>query len=208
MNESLQIIATLAAAQVVLAMAPGPNTLLVFHAAAHDRRLGLAVAAGIWPVGIAWATLGITGLGAAVTSLPALAWTMRIVCGLYLGWLGIQAVRRSFTQPTGVALAAAEPMTFAQAFRAGVVTNITNAKSVAYYLSIFAATGALGLSAFEQAAAVVMMPTISFAWNAVLALLVASAPVAGVLGKGRSWIDRLAGGLMILFGLKLLTSRN
>jgi threonine/homoserine/homoserine lactone efflux protein len=207
-NESLQILATLAATQVVLNMSPGPNMLLVIQAATHDRRLGLAVAAGIWPIGILWATAGLTGLGAAVTAVPEIGLVMRIACGLYLGWLGVQAVRRSFAPPAGAAGAGPRPMTYAQAFRAGVITNITNPKSTAYYLSVFAATGAFGMTPFEQVAAVVMMPTISFAWNVVLALVVASAPVAGILGRGRPWFDRLAGGVMILFGLKLLTARD
>ena len=206
-NASLQIVATLAAAQVVIAMAPGPNTLIVIHAGMRGRRLGLAAALGIWPVGLLFAAAGLGGLGTLVTALPEIAEVMRILCGLYLLWLGWGAIRRSFAEGTAETVAA-RPMTAAAAFRAAVLTNLTNPKSIAYYMSIFAATGASALSPAEQAIAVVMMPTLSFLWYALLALIVASPPVAAVVDRGRSWFDRLAGLTMIGFGAKLLASRN
>lgn len=208
MTESFQILATLAAAQIVLAMSPGPNTLLVAHAATRGSRYGFAVAAGIWPVGIAWAVLGLTGLGAVFTRLPELAETMRIVCGLYLGWLGVKSVRASFAEETSTGDGRAEIGGLAAAFRAGVVSNLTNPKSVAYYMSIFAATGTHDLSATEQALAVAMMPSISFAWNLMLATAFGSTAARRIFVRGRRWIDRVAGGVMLAFGARLLFSRD
>lgn len=207
MTESFQIIATLAAAQVAIAIAPGPNTVLVVHAGAQDRRLGFAVVAGIWPVGIVWAIGGLLGLGAVLTALPELASVMRILCGLYLTWLGLKAIRRSFAAPL-VDTTAAAPMSPTEAFRAGVLSTLTNPKIIAYYMSIFTATGAHGLSAGDQMVAAVLMPTISSAWFALLAVFVSSRPVATVVGRGRTWFDRLAGLTMIGFGAKLLASRG
>lgn len=208
MTESFQILATLAAAQVVIAMAPGPNTLMVIHAASRGRRLGLAVAAGIWPVGLVFATLGLLGVGTVFSALPEIAEAMRIACGLYLLWLGGRAIRRSFAEGTVVEAAGPRPMTGGEAFRAGMLTTLMNPKSVAYYLSIYAATSASVLSPAEQMIALLMMPTISFLWYAALAFAVASPPVVAVVDRGRSWFDRLAGLTMIGFGVKLLASRG
>jgi len=207
-TESLQIIATLAAAQVVIAMAPGPNTLIVVHAGMRGRRLGLAAACGIWPVGFGFATLGLLGIGTVLTALPEIAEAMRIVCGLYLLWLGGKAIRRSFAEGGPFVAATPREMTAGEAFRSGMVTNLMNPKSIAYFMSIFSATGASALSPTEQAIAVVMMPTISFLWYAALAFAVASPPVTAVVDRGRSWFDRLAGLTMIGFGVKLLASRS
>lgn len=208
MNESFQILATLAAAQVVIAMAPGPNTLMVIHAATRGRRLGLAVAGGIWPVGLAFATLGLAGIGTVFTALPEIAEAMRIACGLYLLWLGVKAIRRSFAQGAVVAGPEPRPMTTGEAFRAGMLTTLMNPKSIAYYLSIYAATSASSLSPAQQLIALLMMPTISFLWYVTLAFAVASPPVVAVVDRGRSWFDRLAGLTMIGFGVKLLASRG
>mgnify|MGYP001765260898 CR=1 FL=1 len=207
MTESLQILATLAAAQIAIAIAPGQNTVLVVHAGAHDRRLGLAVAAGIWPVGILWAIGSLAGLGTLFAALPQLAEAMRLACGLYLIWLGAKAIRRSFTAPV-LAAVSADPMTPAGALRAGALSTLTNPKAIAYYMSIFTATGAYALSPMEQALAAVLMPTISSLWYALLAVFVSSRPVATVIDRGRSWFDRLAGLTMIGFGARLLASRG
>lgn len=207
MTESFQILATLAAAQIAIAIAPGQNTVLVVHAGAHDRRLGLAVAAGIWPVGILWAIASLAGLGTLFEALPQLAEAMRIACGLYLLWLGVKAIRRSFS-PHLVTASPSEAMSAAEALRAGALSTLTNPKAIAYYMSIFTATGAYALSPAEQALAAVLMPTISALWYALLATFVSSRPVAAVLDRGRSWLDRLAGLTMIGFGAKLLASRG
>lgn len=208
MTESFQILATLAAAQVVIAMSPGPNTLIVIHAATRGRRLGLAAASGIWPVGLTFATLGLLGIGTVLTALPEIAEAMRIVCGVYLVWLGVKAIRRSFAEGGAITVAPRRETTAAEAFRDGVITNLTNPKSIAYYVSIFTATNAAALGAGEQMLALIMMPTISFLWYAGLAFAVASPPVAAVVDHGRSWFDRLAGLTMIGFGAKLLASRG
>lgn len=208
MTESFQIIATLAAAQVAIAMVPGPNTLIVLHAGLHGRRTGLAAAAGIWPVGFFFAAAGLAGLGTLLANLPEVAEAMRIACGLYLLWLGAKAIRRSFAAEDVVATEAGAAMTTREAFRAGVLANIANPKSIAYYMSIFAATGAASLGPVHQTLAVVMMPTLSVLWYALLAVVVGSRPVTRALDRSRSWIERLAGGLMILFGVKLLASRS
>ena len=208
MTESLQILATLAAAQVVIAMAPGPNTLIVIHAGMHGRRLGLAAACGIWPVGFAFAAAGLFGLGTVLTALPEIAEALRIACGLYLLWLGVAAIRRSFGDDAPAGIGPAREMTAGDAFRAAAVTNLVNPKSIAYYMSIFAATGASSLGSIEQSAALILMPTLSFIWYATLALAVASPPVTAVVDRGRPWFDRLAGATMIGFGAKLLASRG
>ncbi len=206
MNETFEILATLFAAQVVIALAPGPNTLIVIHAATRDRRLGLAAAAGVWPVGLLFAGLGLSGLGTLLAAWPHLAEAMRFACAGYLLWLGFGSIRRSFADPAAMPVPAA-PVDFAAAFRAGFFTNLTNPKSIAYWTSIFAATGASDLPLTAQALAVVAMPSISFLWYAVLCLLVASPPVAAVVDRSRGLLDRIAGGIMILFGVRLLAGR-
>lgn len=207
MTESFQILATLVAAQLVIALVPGPNTLLVALAATRSRAHGLMVAAGVLPVGVFWAVLGVTGLGAVFTALPMLAEAMRLLCGLYLAWLGARTVWRSFAE-SGPNPVDVPPMSLGGAFRAGVISNLTNPKSIAFYMSIFAATGATELPLAEQLPAAVMMPTISALWYAVLALTVASPPVGLLLERGRRFVDRLAGGLMIFFGLRLVFGRD
>jgi threonine/homoserine/homoserine lactone efflux protein len=204
--DGVQILATLAAAQVAIAIAPGPNTLVVIEAGSRSRRLGFAAAAGVWPVGLLFATAGLTGLGTLFSAFPGIATLLRVLCGLWLLRLGIGAILRSFRAPLATHRPPV-PRGLREAFLDGVLTNLGNPKSIAYYASIFVATGATDLGVAEQLIAVVMMPTISVLWYLILVVVVASPPVAAVVGRSRTWFDRIAGAVMILLGGRLLLSR-
>lgn len=209
MTGSLQIIATLVAAQIAIAMAPGPNTVLIVRASAGDRRLGRAVAAGIWSVAILLTVGGLLGLGMVLTVLPEIAEVMRIACGLHLVWLGIAAVRRSFVEPLGVPATGVDTaVTIGEAFRAGALSTLTDLEAIARHVSIFTATGAFTLSPAEQVLAAILMPTVSALWYALLATVVADRPVAGVLDRRRGRLDRLTGLTTIGFGAGFLASRG
>lgn len=168
MNESFQIIATLAAAQLVVAVAPGPGDRLAARVGLHARSLGFAVALGAWPAAVLWAVLGVGGLGVVLTALPGLAAAVNVVCGLWLAWIGIAIVRRSFADAAPVGLAPSLTLGHARAFRLGLRGGLAAPRAIAWYAALFAVTGALDLPLYAQAAAVAMMPTITLAWNVVL----------------------------------------
>lgn len=174
-TESFQILATLAAVQIVLALAPGPNALLAARAGMRSPAHGLAVVCGVWPIGLLWAVLALVGLGAIFTALPSGIEAIRILGGLHLLALGVRVVRRSFVGRTVAAVDATSPTRVA-AFRSGLLAHAANPRAIAYYMAVFAATGAPTLSLAEQAFAVVMMPTVSALWNTVSALMLARRP--------------------------------
>lgn len=185
-TENFQILATLAAVQIVLALAPGPNALLAARVTTRSPAHGLAVVCGVWPFGVVWALLGLVGLGAFSAVVPNCTEALRILGGLHLVGLGVKVVRRSFTGST-VHRAGAVPPTRVEIFRNGFLAHAANPRAIAYYMAVFAVTGALSLSLAEQALAVVMMPTVSALWNAVSALMLARRPKH----RRRSFADRL-----------------
>jgi threonine efflux protein len=89
----------------------------------------------------------------------------------------------------------------------GFFSNLGNAKAIAYYASVFAATGAYSLPRPWQIVAIFGMPAIGFAVNAMLAFLFSSGPVRRIYERAAHWIDRVSGSVLFLFGLKLLAAR-
>ena len=199
-------ILTVAAAQLALAMAPGPNTILVLQSAIHDRKCGFAAVAGIWPVGLFWAAIGLAGLGALVRAVPELSAVLSLMCGSYLVWLCIKAVSRSFANRNAVSSPSAKGLSSLEAFKAGVISNLTNPKAIAYYTGMFAATGASALPRSDQMLAIIMMPTISFLWYGSLAIFASHAAVRKFVEESRHWLDRIAGLVMIGFGTRVLST--
>lgn len=206
MSGPLATLATLAGVHIVVAMAPGPNTLIVLRNATRARSLGFASAAGIFPAAAIWASAGLLGLGALFRAFPQVEAGLSALCGGYLAWLGIKSIRASLRAPI-VATAAPAADGMAQAFAEGFITNLTNPKTIAYVSSVFAATGVFDLPLGWRLVALAMMPCMSFFWYTMLALFASSRPVARLASGGRAWLERIAGGLMIGFGLKLIAQR-
>jgi threonine efflux protein len=201
-----QTILALVVAQLLIAMAPGPNTVLVMQYASRDRKLGFITALGIWPTGIFLASVGLGGLGSLLVMQPKLQTGLYFLCGSYLAWLGVKSIRHSFKDQRLSTHKSAKHMTGWSAFREGMVANITNPKTIAYWASIFTATGVQALPRTFQLVAVTTMPTISFLWNCLLVLLVSHKAVKKFLEKAQHWLDRIAGLVMIGFGVRLLTT--
>lgn len=192
MTENFQILATLVAVQIVLAMAPERETRRVLAAALLSRRDGLAATAGVWAIGVVWAILGLVAL-AVIGALPApVPEAMRIVCGLHLVWLGLLTVRRSFRDASGCD--AGVGATPADAFRGGVLSALAAPEAILRYLSILAVTGASSLPLEEQALAALAMPSATASWNACLAIAAVKPPFARALRRGGALIARLFAG--------------
>jgi hypothetical protein len=160
-NESFQIIATLAAAQLVLCMAQGAG-MARGTTTRTDR--ALAAALGRWPLELMWASIGLAAaVGLQTVASDDVLAALRLICGGHLLLLGAIAVRRSFadTRPTGNRMS-----------RLGAA--VTDPGTLPAYLSLFVTTGAGALGDTGQILAVLALPTLSFAWNALVALATAA----------------------------------
>ena len=206
MSETLHILALLAAAHIMTVMSPGPNQALVLATAARSRTEGLIVAAGFWPAGCIWASMGLMGMGELMRAAPMIEIGLRVACAAYLFYLGLRMIRASFVGRRGAG-AAAPQHSRAKLFLMGFLTNLGNAKAIAYFASVFAATGAYDLPLEWQFVAIVAMPGIGFSWNAALVLFISTKPVRRAYERAAHWIDRLSGSVLMIFGLKLLVSR-
>ena len=200
-----QTLLLLAGVQVASVMSPGPNTMLVIQNAARDRRLGFAAAAGCWPASVMWVTMGLVGLGSVLAAAPWIGSTLHWICGAYLVFLGVKAVARSCGPQATAERGAVRSVR--QAFAAGFLTNATNPKTIAYYMSIFSATGALTLPLWGQAVAILLLPSVGTLYYATLSFLMSSGPARRVFGRFSGWLDRVAGGAMMFFGARLLVAR-
>jgi threonine efflux protein len=189
----------LALAHLFAVMSPGPNTAIVLQTAARSRRDALIVVAGLWPAGLIYAIAGLAGLGALLAAAPWLTIVMRIACGCYLCWLGL---RMFFKQRRAVVDGGAPRR--AHLFWQGFITNLTNPKSIVYWASVFAATGAFELPFWAQIVAAFLMPAIGSCWYISLALIASSKPAQRALANASRTIDRISGAVMIGFGVKLL----
>jgi len=198
---------TLAAA--LLTVTPGLDTALVLRtAAAEGPKRAFFAAVGICLGCLAWGLAAALGLGI-VLAASELAYTLlRWIGAAYLLYLGIGLLLSSRTElgDGGTGVTDAGSMAW---FRRGFLTNALNPKVGVFYVSFlpqFVPPGVNVAGATMLLAAIHAL--LGLLWF--VALIAATRPLAAALrrpGVIRT-LDRLTGGVFILFAGRLALSRN
>lgn len=207
MGEQAAFLATVGAVYFVLAASPGPNFLLITHAAAsQSRRHAFFVCLGVSSASVFWAALAAAGLGLVIQRWEAAYRALQVAGGLYLLYLAWTLLRAS--KPQAVGAPAEQPQgTLAQAYRRGLMTNLGNPKSLAFFGSAFASLFSAEQSVSLQMMAVAVVGTISIAWN-VLVMMVFSIPAFRTGYRGvKHVVDKAAGALLGVFGVRMILDR-
>ena len=193
---------SIAGAITLGAISPGPSFLLVARTAvARSRFDALAAALGMGLGGVLFALAALLGLHVVLIAVPWLYLVLKLVGGAYLIYIGY-AMWRGARKPVQLDDAAANghPRTF----WLGLLTQVSNPKTAVVYASVFAAL----LPPDIPLAAALIVPAMIFAieagWYTIVALaLSAPTPRAGYL-RCKTWIDRAAGAVMALLGMRLM----
>jgi threonine/homoserine/homoserine lactone efflux protein len=207
MQQPTQLVLSLAGVLGALAVgvvSPGPSFLMVARiSVARSRRDGLAAAIGMGIGGVIFAVLALLGMRTIILKVPQLYLGLRIVGALYLVYLGIR-IWINAASPLSEARVEQDRTTFAGSFGRGLVTQLSNPKTAVVYGSIFAAL----LPANLPRAGLIVLPCLVFViettWYAVVAFALSSAAPRQVYLRSKTTIDRVAGGVLSLLGLKLL----
>jgi threonine/homoserine/homoserine lactone efflux protein len=188
---------------VLMVVAPGPSfAVIVNQSIRHGRRAGLLVVAGNTTALTGWATASALGLTVLIRTSEIAFTVLKIAGAAYLCFLGVRTLLRS-RRPV-VDDAEPQARTGAAAYRAGLLTNLTNPKAAVLYLALFPqflpAGGGLG-DVFTLAA---VQMAISASWYVLVVLAVAA--VRRLLARSvvRTWLDRATSVVLIGLGVRLL----
>jgi threonine efflux protein len=199
--EYLILLLSLAAVDMLSAMSPGPNFLLVSDTADRaSRAAAAAVVAGFTATNVIWCAAALLGLAVLFQAAPWLYGAVKVLGGGYLLYLGIRLWRGT---PAGSAVPAAALRRRA-AFLRGALTNLANPKSAIYFGSIFALFLAPGTPAWVQVTAVGIVLANTVLWYGAVAMLFSDARVRGRFLRMRRGFDRVAGTAMGGFGAHLI----
>jgi threonine efflux protein len=187
----------------VVLVTPGPNVLVVSNiAAGGSRKAACAAAIGVALVTGVWATLAVLGVHAVFAAHSVLRLALQIAGGLYL----LHVATRLWRSGAGTGDAQATALAPMAAFRLGFFTNITNPKSALFFGSVFATALPAEPPALLLAAAWALVLLNSLGWHLFLALAFSQRTVQGAYARWRTALNRLAGAMVGLFGLRLLAT--
>lgn len=183
---------------------PGPNFVAVVHkAVAATRSEALALVAGIVVVNLLWSGCAITGLGLMFAAFPWAALIVKILGAAYLMWFGVRLIVNAGKHLDSQANKSSV-RSLRNSFWQGVVTNIGNPKSIAFYAAVFSAAAPAHVSVSTFASMLTVVVVVSLAWYGLVALALSQSRIASAYQKARKVIDRLCGGLILGLGVRQL----
>lgn len=201
----------------LMTLVPGLDTALVLRAAiTQGRASAYATVAGISAGLLVWGVAAAVGVSALLAASQVAYNVLRVAGALYMVWLGAMLIRSTFITKTSDDLAApcavdsgpAAPESLWSGFRRGFLTNLLNPKIGVFYVAVlpqFIPADA------PQAVSGVLLAMVhvfeGLIWFSVLIL--ATQLLRTWLDRPvvQAWIDRITGGVLIGFGVKLVLSR-
>ncbi|GLR09575.1 lysine transporter LysE [Mixta theicola] len=192
-------------AALLLTLTPGLDTALILRTATvESRKKAFHAAIGINTGCFIWGTLVAFGLGALLTA-SELAYDVLKWCGaLYLCWLGIQLILKPRKK---LAMYQAANSPSANWFLKGMLGNVLNPKIGIFYVSFLPQFIPAGHSPVIWTFLLVFIHIfIGAAWSTVL--ISGTRYASGILKKPLvvQWMDRVTGGVFMLFAAKLALS--
>jgi len=196
-------------AAVLITASPGPDNLLVLGLGmSKGRKQGMVFGLGCALGCLSHTLLAVLGVSALIAASPVAFTVLRVGGGLYLVWLGYNALRSQGGSTTSDGNAA--PQSLRSLFAKGLVANAINPKVVLFFLSllpqfVIPANGnvpgqmlALGVTFTVQAAILFGL----LGWFAgAIGTWLNRKPGAG------KWLDRIAGTVFVALGIKLIVAR-
>jgi threonine/homoserine/homoserine lactone efflux protein len=204
MTPTLAILA-IAGAIAVGAASPGPSFVMVMRTAlARSRADGAAAAFGMGIGGVIFCSLALLGMRAVFAQAPWLYLGFKIAGGGYLLYLALRmwmGARQPFSAEAG---ATARPQVL-KSFLLGLATQLSNPKTLDFYGSVFALLPAQ-LPVWSYLVLPPIIMTIETGWYLIVALVFSLGRPRAAYLRWKTWVDRVAAGVMAALGLKLIFS--
>ena len=202
--ESLFILGSITLALMLGAISPGPTFIYVAkNSIAISRKHGLFTALGTGTGAALFGFLAVMGLQAVLLAVPSAYLLLKVCGGLYLLWLAYKIIKHA-KQPMQNTLGDVQPMSYAQAYRLGLITQLSNPKIAIILASVFTALLPKEIPTYFYLVLPILCFFIDAGWYSLVAVALSAEGPRKVYLKSKAIFDRIAGGVMTLLGLKLI----
>lgn len=196
---TLGLFLAIVAAAMIYVLTPGPAFLALFALAAKEGRMSGALFVSGHLVGdVLWGTLALAAIVGVNQLGPLLFEALGLVCGAYLIFLGLKAIRAR--GPSGSAVVGGR-----HPLAAGLVFGITNPKAYPVSVAMFTVLVGRysGMLTWDMAPLVMLIAFLGFILADVILVAVAGLPAVRrfFLTHGQI-VTRLVGVTFVLFGAK------
>ena len=211
MHPYLSQFITVAAVHLLAVASPGPDfAVVVRQSITHGRNTALWTSLGIGSGILIHVSYSLLGLGLLISRSLVVFSVMKMLCALYLIYLGISAVRTRPMQKSDIPVVdkpVIRPGAW-QAFRTGFFTNGLNPKATLFFLSLFTVIIDPATPLGIQAGYGLYMALATALWFSGLSFFFGHHAVRRLFYRIGHWFDRLTGVVLIGLGLQFAFSRH
>lgn len=189
----------LALAHFVALLSPGPDFfLLAGYAARYRMRGSTGLCVGIAFGNGLYILLAIIGWGI-LRQLPLLFTVIELLGALYLLWIGSLLVRSRPQTLTGTDAQSTCPG-FGKQLLLGLGSSLLNPKNALFYLALMTALLGPSVTLLQQTMSGIWMTSVVLCWDLLIVMFIGLPQIQRRLSRGILWVERIAGGVLIIFG--------
>ena len=189
----------LALAHFVALLSPGPDFfLLVGYAVRYRMRGSTGLCVGIAVGNGLYILLAIIGWGV-LRQLPLLCTIIELLGALYLLWIGSLLIRSRPQTLTGADARSTCPG-FGKQLLLGLGSSLLNPKNALFYLALMTALLGPSVTLLQQTMSGIWMTSVVLCWDLLIVMFIGLPQIQRRLTRGILWVERIAGGVLIIFG--------
>ena len=189
----------LALAHFVALLSPGPDFfLLVGYAVRYRMRGSAGLCVGIAIGNGLYILLAIIGWGI-LRQLPLLFTVIELLGALYLLWIGSLLIRSRPQTLTGADARSTCPG-FGKQLLLGLGSSLLNPKNALFYLALMTALLGPSVTLLQQTMSGIWMTSVVLCWDLLIVMFIGLPQIQRRLTRGILWVERIAGGVLIIFG--------
>ena len=189
----------LALAHFVALLSPGPDFfLLVGYSVRYRMRGSAGLCVGIAIGNGLYILLAIIGWGI-LRQLPLLFTVIELLGALYLLWIGSLLIRSRPQTLTGADAQSTCPG-FGKQLLLGLGSSLLNPKNALFYLALMTALLGPSVTLLQQTMSGIWMTSVVLFWDLLIVMFIGLPQIQRRLTRGIVWIERIAGGVLIIFG--------
>ncbi len=206
--EYIPLILSVALIHFLAVASPGPDFIMIVrNSLVYSKRSGIYTAVGLGLGILLHVTLALAGVALIISQSLVLFNIVKFLGAAYLIYIGIKSLRAKPAGDDATKPAKAKSdLTPLQAIRSGLITNATNPKATLFFLSLFTLVIQPSTPLDIKVIMGIEMAVVTFAWFALLAVLVSHRAIKQRITKIQHHIERVMGGILIVFGIVLATS--
>ncbi|MEX2469808.1 MAG: LysE family transporter, partial [Pseudohongiellaceae bacterium] len=197
---------TIAVAHLFAVASPGPDFAVVTRqSVSAGTRAGLWTSLGVGLGILVHVSYCILGVAVLLSQSPVLFNGMKWVAAAYLSFLGIKAIRAALAGGAPAVVAADDAsVRIGRAVLLGFLTNGLNPKATLFFLALFTLVISPQTPTVIQVIYGIYLALATFAWFALLSLLIGKPRVRRFLQGAGNWFEGGMGLVLILLALQLL----